>query len=407
MQRLPVAVLALLAGALALTPACTEDPDPSASDARTDGFERPGMHAIDPPPLDDRHGEVRVLVDGRLLIWGGQSAESSMTGITFGDGAVLDLGTGEWTDVADSPFPHGLYSPEAAFDGTEVVVIGTECDEQIPAPTTGILPVCTGPAAAAWDPSENRWRRLPAPPIPESRLGVPALAPTTAAAGDDGEALFVEGFAGSTITWDREGDRWGTVESPMDGWSWRCADPTAAWVVAGHDDVVHAAARYAVIRPEAPTWMPAVPSQSPIGALASCGGGQVVTSRWNGRASSGEVIDPLTGSSRPAFDVAPDRVGQATAVGDWMFVETSSAPDFRSGTTTTDPQADVEARPDGRTMSVQLLPDGRPVPAGTQSNMMTLSGPIASYVGDGIVICDLSRPDECRMWVPPAAAAPP
>lgn len=78
-----------------------------------------------------------------------------MEGRTLGDGAVLDVRTGRWSRVDPSPFPHGLFSPAAAFDGVEVVVVGTECDETIPAPTLGVPPECRGPAAAAWGPDRR------------------------------------------------------------------------------------------------------------------------------------------------------------------------------------------------------------------------------------------------------------
>ena len=408
-RRRPVVLVALLAGALALAAACTQDPEPSASDERTDRLARPGMHAIDPPPLSERRDEVRVAAGDRLLIWGGQSAGDSMTGVTFGDGAVLDVTTGRWSEASESPFPHGLFSATGVFDGEEFVIVGTECDEQIPAPTTGDLPVCTGPAAAAWDPSKDSWRRLPVPPVPTGRGGVPRLIAASPAVGSDGTAVFVDRLDGAAITWDRDNDRWGTVESPLGDGSWYCADPTQPWVVAvsGFDnepgDLV------SVLRPGQSAWSQVAPVDRRLGLTATCGGGRFVTTDFNGRDSSSAMIDPLTGAATEVLpDLPSDRVAEAVVAGPWLFVQTTPMPEI-VGTTTTalgEALAGAQQRPDGRTMSVQLLPDGLPVPPRTESNVYTLTSPWATYVGRGIVICDLARPDECRMWVPPPEATP-
>ena len=412
MNRLVAGALRLLAVAAAcglLLGACTDDGGPASSTASgADRFDRPGMHAIEPPPLDDRHGEVRVLADGRLLIWGGQSADSGMEGVTFGDGAALNLGTGEWTDVADSPFSHGLYSPAAAFDGDEVVVIGTECAEEIPAPTTGILPECSGPAAAAWDPSEDRWRRLPAPPIDTGRDGVPHIT-SGVAAGADGHAVFVDGISGSAITWDRDGNRWGTIEPPLGDRGVYCADPTQPWVVATTLPSAEVGGRIALLRPAGAGWTEPVVANRALRMVTTCGGGVVVSSGLSRGDVSTSVIDPLTGTGTDVLpDLSPDRVAEAVASGPWMFVQTTPMPEVVGTTTTTlgKPLSGSQQRPDGRTMSVQLLPNGPQVPPRTDSNIYTLTGPWSAYVGRGIVICDLARPAECRMWVPPAEATP-
>ena len=393
-------LVALLAGALTLAAACTQDPEPTASDERADRLARPGMHAVDPPPLSERHDEVRVAAGDRLLIWGGQSAESSMTGTTFGDGAVLDVTTGRWSEVSESPFPHGLFSATGVFDGEEFVIVGTECDERIPAPTTGQLPVCTGPAAAAWDPSEDSWRRLPAPPLDTDRFGVPRLIAASPAVGSDGTAVFVDRLDGAAITWDRDGDRWGTVESPPGAWSWSCADPTVPWVVAGSDDLADplAGVSFSVLRPGETAWSTPVRSEAHMGSVASCAGGHVIVSRWDGRLSSGAVIDPLTGEYRSAFDADPAVIGQAAGIGAWTFVQLGPQPRSVEGST--------EDTGDESSLMVQLVSDGPTVPAGTRSSLYTLTGPSATYVGRGIVVCEMAHPDECRMWVPPPEATP-
>ncbi len=396
-----VALVALLTGAVALIAGCTQDPEPTASDERADRLTRPGMHAVDPPPLSERHDEVRVAAGDRLLIWGGQSAESSMTGTTFGDGAVLDVTTGRWSEVSESPFPHGLFSATGVFDGEEFVIVGTECDERIPAPTTGELPECTGPAAAAWDASDDSWRRLPPPPLSSDRFGVPRLSPGSQAVGGDGRAVFVDRLDGAAITWDRDGERWGTVEPPAGAWSWPCADPTQPWVVAALDDLADplAGAAFSVLRPGDTSWSAPVRSEAHMGSIASCAGGLVLVSRWDGRLSSGATIDPLTGSYRSAFDSDPDVVGQAAGIGVWSFVQLDPPPGWsdRSVTGGSDDQP---------SLVVQLLPDGPTEPAGTRSNIYTLTGPSATYVGKGVVICEMAHTDECRLWVPPAGAKP-
>ena len=76
----------------------------------------------------------------------GGTAGPYRLGVTyFSDGAALDLTTNTWTEVADSPFPHGLYQPIGAWDGTEVIIVGTDCDAVVPLTTDGSPPPCRPP----------------------------------------------------------------------------------------------------------------------------------------------------------------------------------------------------------------------------------------------------------------------
>ncbi|WP_421121556.1 hypothetical protein ACE2AJ_09340 [Aquihabitans daechungensis] len=159
--------------------------------------------------------------DSELIVWGGASGESaSEPGRSLGDGASLDLEEGRWRPLPVSPFPDGLFRPMGAWDGEELIVIGTWCDAQIPPVTDGSPPPCPkGPAAAAYDPETGAWRELEPPPIPvDSWSGEPviSLGPDTAAIGGEGTARFVFGWSGDAISWDRNGG-WTAVGPAVDG----------------------------------------------------------------------------------------------------------------------------------------------------------------------------------------------
>lgn len=176
-----------------------------------------GLHELPHPPTPLAWDTARVWTGDQLVIWGGVEAENdSAPGRVITDGASLDLTDGRWTSLAPSPFPEGLYHPLAAFDGTEVIIIGTQCEGDVPAATDGSPPACPkGPAAAAWNPGTAAWRTLPDPPIPldgysEERVinGGSATAP------GDGAAVFAFGYDVFTVTWERAQERWTTVDPP-------------------------------------------------------------------------------------------------------------------------------------------------------------------------------------------------
>ena len=129
-----------------------------------------------------------------------------------------------------------------------------------------------------------------------------------------------------------------------------------------------------------------------------------MTSGWDGLTAVGSVIDPLTGTTESAFEGGSDTPTQAAASGEWMFVRSADLTIAGSTTTAAGPAAGPELWTDRPMTSVRLLPDGPLVPAGTRSNLFGLTGRSASYVGTGIVMCELALSDRCRMWVPPAAA---
>jgi hypothetical protein len=356
-----------------------------------------------------------VWAGGRLIIWGGRDAPSdSGDGRTLGDGAALSLDGGTWTPTASSPFPHGLFRPAGAWDGHDVIIVGSECDEDVPPNTTGESPPCRGPAAAAWNPRTNRWRRLDAPPIPLDRSGDAVLPPLMQAAGADGRAVFVAPDSSAAFSWDRRARSWTAVTAPAGAGDhlWACGDGSRRWVVstAGSGDGPWPVSVW-TIRPGAGRWSgPVVPGPTAVEptATSSCGGGDVVTSRFDGRRSSGSLIDADTGEVTAAFATVGPEVGrEATGFGPWLFVSTVAQPWMASTTTTTvsatGPPA--TAAPGSRpTLTVRRLPGGRELPAGTTSNLFTLTGPDATYVGRGIVICDLERPEACRVWIPPRGA---
>jgi hypothetical protein len=172
--------LAFVAGTLAfgfVAAACSGSSAPTDSD---DGPEQPepvgkaldlsgpGIHKVPGPPIEYRSHPAQVWTGEELVVWGGQAAEDDgSSGRIAATGATLSLGDGRWTPMPDSPFTEGLYRPLGAWDGDEVIIIGTRCTGEVPPVTEGGVPSCPrGPAAAAWNPTTRAWRELPSPPIP-------------------------------------------------------------------------------------------------------------------------------------------------------------------------------------------------------------------------------------------------
>jgi hypothetical protein len=133
----------------------------AAYDPATDRWEE-----LPPAPITGRVGATAVWTGREVLFWGGAAGHEKF----FADGAAYDPAGRTWRVLP--PAPIGARSAhEAVWTGREMFVwggIGRCCpiDSEI-----------HDPAAAAYDPATNRWRRLPDVPGPWS--------------GDDGTAVTV------------------------------------------------------------------------------------------------------------------------------------------------------------------------------------------------------------------------
>lgn len=405
---------------LLLLVACSTDGE-SLGTRRLEGI-GPGTHRLDDFPLATRSDAAFVWTGKQLFVWSGLTTDDpSARRRSLGDGAVLDA-EARWRRLSDSPYPHGLYGSTGAWDGTEVIVIGSDCDESVPPATTGEPPRCTSPAAVAWDPRTDRWRLLAAPPIPvDPQSGEAVIRWRAAAVGADGAALFVDQQSGTTLLWNRRSGRWATVPSPVGGPLAACADPTELWVVAmaaPYGATAPGDHRLRTIRPASagvPVWSDGIEAQVQPD-VQSCGAGQVI-----GNAGlQVTLVDVATGISTPvaAADAVnparPSLVTSASLVGAWLFTASSTPQPPPSTTTipleqasrgssiTLEPAVDW-GRPE---WSAQLVPDGAPTPVkGNDFNLFVWAGTTVA-TDDGLISCDLRFDRSCVAWVGPVDARP-
>jgi len=165
---------------------------PSAAGAAYD----PSAHrweALPPPPITGRLGATAVWTGSHVIFWGGAAGHDQF----FADGAAYDPATRRWRVLP--PAPIGARTDhEAVWTGREMFVWG------------GIERCCPidsdlhDPAAAAYDPATNQWRRAADVPGPWS--------------GDDGTAVTLA-YDGRALIWRRghlgattlAADVWGDV----------------------------------------------------------------------------------------------------------------------------------------------------------------------------------------------------
>lgn len=420
---------ALLVGAVALVSSCSSGQDGRAEDKAA---AEPGVHLLDDFPLAQRSGPAFVWTGDRVFVWGGATVEDddSSDRTSLGDGAVL-LPSGEWQQLSKSPYPHGLYRPVGAWDGTEAIIIGSDCDESIPPDTTGEPPRCDAPAALAWNPTSDRWRRLSAPPIPvDPDSGQAVLRWGGTAVGGEGRALFVDDRSGVTLVWDRESEGWATVPSPTGGPVMSCGDPTQPWIVAQSAPKGAGAAdvRLWTIRPtgnEPAVWSDGVDPQAAADPT-TCGAGFVVGSIGfdvrlidvgTGVASS-IPVPQADEAATPSGDVPSGEpvTTSASLVGWWLFT-TTAMPLAPLPTTTPDPATQANPGP-GPTLtppvnwssplrSVRLAPDSDAVPFDEEEFNLVAWARTVAATDRGIVACDLRENLTCKEWVAPKELGPP
>ncbi|HEV3365566.1 MAG TPA: hypothetical protein VG795_15765, partial [Acidimicrobiia bacterium] len=159
--------------------------DGAAYDPGTDRWE-----VLPPAPIRARFGASAVWTGREVLFWGGQGGFDT----TFGDGAAYDPATRRWRVLPAAPIGPRT-SHQAAWTGTEMVVwggFGRCCP---------IGRVIHDPAAAAYNPVSERWRRVADVPLPWS--------------GDDGSAVTMV-VGGEPLIW-RHGHL-ATYDAGTDAW---------------------------------------------------------------------------------------------------------------------------------------------------------------------------------------------
>jgi N-acetylneuraminic acid mutarotase len=106
-------------------------------------------------PIAPRGGAVVVWTGRELIIWGGSSGAHGSQ--LHADGAAYDPSTNTWRKLPPSPLG-ALSDASGVWTGKEMVVFGGYDDESL-----GAFRVTND--AAAYDPSTNTWRMLPAAPL--------------------------------------------------------------------------------------------------------------------------------------------------------------------------------------------------------------------------------------------------
>ena len=142
-------------------------------------------------PIAGRFGASAVWDGKEVLLWGGQGDATT----AFADGAAYDPATRRWTVLPAAPIGPRT-GHQAIWTGKEMIVWGgfARC--------CPIDSVIHDPAAAAYDPTTVRWRRIADVPPPWS--------------GDDGSAVTVAND-GRAMAW-RHG-RLGAYDAATNAWS--------------------------------------------------------------------------------------------------------------------------------------------------------------------------------------------
>jgi hypothetical protein len=145
-------------------------------------------------PLAPTHIAAAVWTGSEIVYWGGFPGYGPQKASLRGEGAALDPATGHWRSIASSPLTP-RYGHEAIWTGAEMVVLGglSAC--------CAIDSVIHEPVAAAYDPTRDTWRTLPAMPPPFS---------------GDGGSLRLERVGDDVLAW--RGDHMGWLRLPEGSW---------------------------------------------------------------------------------------------------------------------------------------------------------------------------------------------
>jgi hypothetical protein len=172
-------------------------------------------HRLPSPPLAPRANHVAFGAGQGFGVWGGDEVQwhSHRAPRAFSDGARYDPLLRRWTPLAACPLPPRHFR-RVLWTGKHLLVWGgSDAPEEMTGrreargdavdPPVDARPVRLHeePEAAAYDPEDDNWMLLPAPP----QLGVQALSVWI-----DGRVILL-GLDGSTMVWDAFEGTWRSV----------------------------------------------------------------------------------------------------------------------------------------------------------------------------------------------------
>ena len=233
-----------------------------------------------------------------VLFWGGQAGADTI----FADGAAYDPAAGRWRTLPPAPIGPRT-GHQAVWTGREMVVWGgySRC--------CPIDSITHDPAAAAYDPVTNRWRRMADVPPPWS--GDDGFAATVVA---DGRPLVWR--RGRLAAYDPAADRWSEVAGtppavpPAPGTT---IDPVTLAASAGGDVYtwVGNAGRLdgAAWRPSTSTWRRTAPLDAQTGsAIVAAGTDRLfVAAGQSARILEYRIADDRWSEVAPPADPHPQR----------------------------------------------------------------------------------------------------
>ncbi len=110
---------------------------------------------LPPAPLSARWGSYSAWTGSQFVVWGGYAGGGTSEESTADDGAAYDPVAQRWRRLARAPL-QGMYGGTGVWTGRELWLLGGNGDPN------GRQ---TLSAAAAYEPAEDRWRRLPDVPL--------------------------------------------------------------------------------------------------------------------------------------------------------------------------------------------------------------------------------------------------
>lgn len=116
-------------------------------------------------PLSPRADPLIAWTGREAVVFGGTAASGDDRVTHTHDGAIYNPVQDAWRPMAEPPFKLPLAAPAGTWTGSELLVVGTPCRDQLPEEDPSNAN-CTpgGLEAGAFDPVENAWREVAVPP---------------------------------------------------------------------------------------------------------------------------------------------------------------------------------------------------------------------------------------------------
>jgi hypothetical protein len=173
--------------------------------------------ALPPGPLASRYNQVSLWTGTDFLIWGGVSDPTQATcpcpQHALNDGAIFNPQSKRWATMAKSPLAARV-SASAVWTGRLALIWGGQTEG-----TNGTFELLN--SGASFDPSTNRWARLPASPLsPRESVAVFWTGKVAIFIGGEGEGKPIETIQSVTdvATYNPSTHRWNSLPSiPTEG----------------------------------------------------------------------------------------------------------------------------------------------------------------------------------------------